>query len=258
MPECSEWVLRSKSVRLAMPSSSPHSLPGEAEPVLDVDGALRVVRQLLLRVLEVAQVVAGRCRGRCTSSVRSSIQYWCHSSSVPGSTKNSISICSNSRVRKMKLPGVISLRKRLADLADAERRLLARGLHDVGEVHEDALRGLGAQVVQAGLVLDRAEVGLQQPVEVARLGPLAAGAAVRAGDVGEAVLGRAALASPRSPPAGGRRGSACGSCRHSTSGSVKTSTWPEATQTWRGRMTEESRPTMSSRPLHDRAATTGA
>src|SRR3712207_9020118 len=30
----------------------------EAEAVLDVDGALRVVRQLLLRVLEVAEVVA--------------------------------------------------------------------------------------------------------------------------------------------------------------------------------------------------------
>ena len=45
--------------------------------------------------------------------VRSSIQYWCHSSSVPGTTKNSISICSNSRVRKMKLPGVISLRNDL-------------------------------------------------------------------------------------------------------------------------------------------------
>ena len=44
---------------------------------------------------------------------RSCSQYSCHSSSVPGSTKNSISICSNSRVRKMKLPGVISLRKDL-------------------------------------------------------------------------------------------------------------------------------------------------
>lgn len=40
-------------------------------------------------------------------------QYSCHSSSSPGLTKNSISICSNSRVRKMKLPGVISLRKLL-------------------------------------------------------------------------------------------------------------------------------------------------
>src|SRR5947209_7375506 len=46
-------------------------------------------------------------------SVRWSIQYWCSSSSLPGSTKYSISICSNSRVRKMKLPGVISLRKLL-------------------------------------------------------------------------------------------------------------------------------------------------
>ena len=46
-------------------------------------------------------------------SVRTWIQRSCHSSSVPGSTKNSISICSNSRVRKMKLPGVTSLRKLL-------------------------------------------------------------------------------------------------------------------------------------------------
>ena len=46
-------------------------------------------------------------------SMRSPIQVSCHSSSVPGLTKNSISICSNSRVRKMKLPGVISLRKLL-------------------------------------------------------------------------------------------------------------------------------------------------
>ena len=36
---------------------------------------------------------------------------------MPGSTKNSISICSNSRVRKMKLPGVISLRKLLPTCA---------------------------------------------------------------------------------------------------------------------------------------------
>ena len=34
---------------------------------------------------------------------------------------------------------------------------------------------------------------------------------------------------------------------HSVSGSVKVSTWPLASHTWRGRMIEESRPTMSSR-----------
>ena len=37
-------------------------------------------------------------------------QYWNHSRSVPGSQKNSNSICSNSLVRNVKLPGVISLR----------------------------------------------------------------------------------------------------------------------------------------------------
>ena len=35
--------------------------------------------------------------------------------------------------------------------------------------------------------------------------------------------------------------------RHSTSGSVKVPTWPEATHVSRGRMIEESRPTTSSR-----------
>ncbi len=45
--------------------------------------------------------------------IRSSIQVLCHFGASSGGTKNSISICSNSRVRKMKLPGVISLRKAL-------------------------------------------------------------------------------------------------------------------------------------------------
>ena len=36
-----------------------------------------------------------------------------HSPLVPGLTKYSISICSNSRVRKVKLPGVISFRNAL-------------------------------------------------------------------------------------------------------------------------------------------------
>ena len=44
---------------------------------------------------------------------RSSHQYSNHFCPWSGGTKNSISICSNSRVRKMKLPGVISLRNDL-------------------------------------------------------------------------------------------------------------------------------------------------
>ena len=45
--------------------------------------------------------------------IRCSHQYSYHFGPSAGGTKNSISICSNSRVRKMKLPGVISLRKLL-------------------------------------------------------------------------------------------------------------------------------------------------
>ena len=45
--------------------------------------------------------------------MRSPIQCSCHFETSSGGQKNSISICSNSRVRKMKLPGVISLRNDL-------------------------------------------------------------------------------------------------------------------------------------------------
>src|SRR5438876_2349469 len=45
--------------------------------------------------------------------IRSAHQYSNHLGPSPGGTKYSISICSNSRVRKMKLPGVISLRNDL-------------------------------------------------------------------------------------------------------------------------------------------------
>ena len=85
----------------------------------------------------------------------------------------------------MKLPGRDLVAERLAGLGDAERRLLARGVHHVDEVEEDALRRLRPQVVQTRLVLDHAEVGLEHAVERTGLGPRAAGAAVGARDGGE-------------------------------------------------------------------------
>ena len=93
------------------------------------------------------------------------------------------------------------------------------------------------------------------PLNCARLGPRAAGAAVGAGDrrPGRRRRGRRCPSSRRTPPGGGRRGSACGSDWHSISGSVNVATWPEASQVWRGRITEESRPTTSSRLLDHRA-----
>ena len=127
----------------------PELAAGEAEAVLDVDGALGVVADSFSCGCSKWRRLSGLMPRSVYQRVRSSIQYWCHSSSSPGLTKNSISICSNSRVRKMKLPGVISLRKLLPIWAMPNGGFLRGAGHDVGEVEEDALRGLGAQVVQA-------------------------------------------------------------------------------------------------------------
>ena len=83
----------------------------------------------------------------------------------------------------------------LADLGDAERRLLAGRVQHVGEVDEHALRRLGAQVGDGAGVLDRAGVGLEHQVELARLGERVRLAAARAGvGVVELVEAEAVLA----------------------------------------------------------------
>ena len=71
--------------------------------------------------------------------------------------------------------------ERLADLGDAERRLLAAGLQHVGEVDEHALRRLGPQVDVVAGALDRPGVGLEHEVELAGLGEGVLRAAVGAG-----------------------------------------------------------------------------
>ncbi len=162
-----------------MPSSSPHSEPGEAEPVLDVDGPLGVVAQLLLRVLVVPQVVLGDPEVDVPAVplvdpvlvpllvlARLDEELHLHLLELAGA---------EDEVARRDL-----VAEALADLGDAERRLLPAAGHHVREVQEDALRGLRAQVVQPGLVLDHAQERLEQAGELARLGPRAAGAAVGA------------------------------------------------------------------------------
>ena len=73
----------------------------------------------------------------------------------------------------------------LADLTDAERRLLTRSGGDIRVVDEDALRGLGAQVVQARFVVNGAEIGFEQ-ARGARFGP---GAGLAGHGVGHHVEG---------------------------------------------------------------------
>ena len=116
-----------------------------------------------------------------------------HSASVPGFTKNCISICSNSRVRKMKLPGRDLVAERLADLGDAERNPLPRALQHVEVVDVDALRRLRAQVDHRRLLLHRPHERLEHEVEHPRLGerpPAAADGALRVGLAGRALDAR--------------------------------------------------------------------
>ncbi len=163
-------------------------LATEPEPVLDVDGALRVMRELFLRVLVAAQVVrvdaeVGVPAGALVDPVL-----------VPLLVLAGLDEELHLHLLELAGPedevaGRDLVAERLADLADAERRFLARGGHHVGEVDEDALRGLRPQVVHPLFALHRAQEGLEHHVELARLGVLAAGAAVRARDVGEVVLG---------------------------------------------------------------------
>ena len=87
----------------------------------------------------------------------------------------------------------------LADLGDAEGKLASRRALDMREVDEHALRRLGAEVDDGGVVLDRAHVGLEHQVELAGVGEgallPAVGARVRVLQVvgPEAVVAVAAL-----------------------------------------------------------------
>ena len=109
---------------------------------------------------------------------------------MPGLTKYSISICSNSRVRKVKLPGVISLRNALPIWAMPKGSFLRVVVCDVLEVDEDALRRLRPQVGHGGILLHRPDEGLEHHVELPRLGQLAAavGASVALDMVGTETL----------------------------------------------------------------------
>ena len=159
----------------------------ETELVFDVDGALRIVGELLLRVLVVAQVL------RLDAEVEVPLGACVDPILVPGFVLAGLD--EELHLHLLEFAGTEDevawrdlVTEGLAHVGDAERRLLAGGGHHVLEVHEDALRGFRTQIVQGVLVLDRAEVGAQHHVEVARFGPLAAGSAIRAHDVGHTVL----------------------------------------------------------------------
>ncbi len=167
-------------------------LAAEVEPVLDVDGALGVVRQLLLRVLVEPEVLLPHAQ------VDEPVPAGLEPVVVPLLVGPGLD--EELHLHLLELPGAEDevargdlVAERLAGLGDAERRLLARRGHHVEEVDEDPLSGLGPQVVQPLVALHRPEERLEQAGELARLGERALGPAVRAVDVLKAVRRRRAL-----------------------------------------------------------------
>ena len=79
--------------------------------------------------------------------------------------KNSSSICSNSRERKVKLRGVTSLRNALPIWQMPNGTFCARGVEHVLELREDGLRGLGAEIGLVFVAGNRADEGVEHQVE---------------------------------------------------------------------------------------------
>ncbi|MGC4011518.1 MAG: hypothetical protein QM805_22480 [Pseudomonas sp.] len=141
-------------------------LHAEGEFVLEVVGALRVKARSSSGTVRTWIFARGMPMDSYQAR-RSSSHLSSHSGPVPGLMKNLSSICSNSRERKVKLRGLISLRKALPICA-MPKGSFWREVEHVVEVDEDGLRGLGAEIGDGVIVLDGADVGLEHQVEGAR------------------------------------------------------------------------------------------
>ncbi len=85
--------------------------------------------------------------------------------------------------------------KSFADLRDAERKLFARDIEHVAELHKDCLRRLGPKIHLRLLIVGGAMMRLEHEVERARLGEI--GAAAHGALLFSTLLGNLILAQPR-------------------------------------------------------------
>src|SRR5215213_7873532 len=124
----------------------------EAELVLDVDRAVRVVRQLVLRMLEQPQVVT------VYAQIDIPLQPFVDPILVPlGGARRLDEELHLHLLELTRTEDEVARRdlvaEALAGLSNSERRLAARRGHHVREVDENALRGFRPQIVQTLLGL---------------------------------------------------------------------------------------------------------
>ena len=106
-------VLMLRQVVIRAVGDAPEFTPAEREQEFEVRRRLGVERQLLRLMVAQAQAVLFDAQRKQPLLAEANASSRTTRKSSPGLQKNSSSICSNSRTRKMKLPGVISLRKDL-------------------------------------------------------------------------------------------------------------------------------------------------
>ena len=171
---------------------------------------------------------------------RSSIQYSCHFAVSAGGTKNSISICSNSKVRKMKLPGVISFRNDLPIWAIPNGGFLRENWRTFLKLMKMPWAVSGRRYA----LFDSSCTG---PTKVSNIRLNWRGSESSPPQTGQ----RISPSASSEPSCSSRRSSSRKRCLHSprhwTSGSVKPARCPDASQTFGFWMIAESSATMSSR-----------
>src|SRR5437660_1434126 len=143
------------------------------EAILNIDGALSIVRQLFFRLFVQAQVLfrdANALKPLMTSIdpflmclfvlARSHKVFHLHLLEL-ARTKNEIA-------------GRDFVAKRFADLRDAKRKLAPAGVQDVEKVYEDALRGFRTKIDERLRIVFccRADVGDKHEIESAYFSPV--------------------------------------------------------------------------------------
>src|SRR3954468_4543714 len=147
--------------------------PADRVQVLDVGRPARVVRELLGVVLAQAQALARDAQARVPVQPLLAPVVVPLLGLVRRDEELHLHLLELERAED-EVAGRDLVAERLADLRDAERRLLARVLERLLEIEEDALRRLGPQEDGRGVLLHRPDVGLEHQVERARLAQLAA------------------------------------------------------------------------------------
>src|SRR5437667_2556922 len=147
--------------------------PAEREGVLDVDARLGVVRELVATVRPQPQPVTLDVEARVPLQARRPPVVVPLLVLAGTDEELELHLLELARAEEEVARGDL-VAERAPDLGDAEGELQARGLEDVPEVDEHALRGFRAQERHVRGVLERPDEGLEHEVELARLGELAA------------------------------------------------------------------------------------